>query len=120
MGRQQYIVRPMVMDESCTPGTGSDNPAIAGSSGVISEVALAHAPALSERNLREHGIPLEQAIEKVIMYIFYRESLKMFPDRWNIYIYERDMRRSICTYSLINDKENMEEYTSTIQIRMRY
>ncbi|XP_043581341.1 RNA-binding protein fusilli isoform X2 [Bombus pyrosoma] len=64
MGRQQYIVRPMVMDESCTPGTGSDNPAIAGSSGVISEVALAHAPALSERNLREHGIPLEQAIEK--------------------------------------------------------
>lgn len=79
MGRQQYIVRPMVMDESCTPGTGSDNPAIAGSSGVISEVALAHAPALSERNLREHGIPLEQAIEKVIMYIFYRESLKMFP-----------------------------------------
>ncbi|XP_043526961.1 RNA-binding protein fusilli isoform X2 [Frieseomelitta varia] len=64
MGRQQYIIRPMVMDESCTPGTGSDNPAVAGSSGVISEAALAHAPALTERNLREHGIPLEQAIEQ--------------------------------------------------------
>lgn len=112
------------MDESCTPGTGSDNPAIAGSSGVISEVALAHAPALSERNLREHGIPLEQAIEKVIMYIFYRESLKMFPGRWNIYIYKRNVYLyvsiCICIYSLINDKENMEEYTRTIRIRMRY
>lgn len=55
----------MVMEESCTPGTGSDNPAIAGSSGIISEAALAHAPALTERNLREYGIPLQQAIEKV-------------------------------------------------------
>lgn len=66
LGRQQYIVRPMVMDESCTPGTGSDNPAVAGSSGVISEAALAHAPALTERTVREHGIPLEQAIQQVI------------------------------------------------------
>lgn len=66
LGRQQYIVRPMVMEESCTPGTGSDNPAIAGSSGIISEAALAHAPALTERNLREYGIPLQQAIEKVL------------------------------------------------------
>lgn len=65
LGRQQYIVRPMVMEESCTPGTGSENPAIAGSSGIISEAALAHAPALTERNLREYGIPLQQAIEKV-------------------------------------------------------
>lgn len=65
LGRQQYIVRPMVMDESCTPGTGSDNPAVAGSSGVISEAALAHAPALTERTVREHGIPLEQAIQQV-------------------------------------------------------
>ncbi|KYM84661.1 RNA-binding protein fusilli [Atta colombica] len=64
LGRQQYIVRPMVMEENCTPGTGSDNPAIAGSSGIISEAALAHAPALTERNLREYGIPLQQAIEK--------------------------------------------------------
>lgn len=56
----------MVMDESCTPGTGSDNPAVAGSSGVISEAALAHAPALTERTVREHGIPLEQAIQQVI------------------------------------------------------
>ncbi|XP_071573864.1 RNA-binding protein fusilli-like isoform X2 [Temnothorax nylanderi] len=64
LGRQQYIVRPMVMEESCTPGTGSENPAIAGSSGIISEAALAHAPALTERNLREYGIPLQQAIEK--------------------------------------------------------
>lgn len=64
LGRQQYIVRPMVMDESCTPGTGSDNPAVAGSSGVISEAALAHAPALTERTVREHGIPLEQAIQQ--------------------------------------------------------
>lgn len=55
----------MVMDESCTPGTGSDNPAVAGSSGVISEAALAHAPALTERTVREHGIPLEQAIQQV-------------------------------------------------------
>ncbi|KYN29054.1 RNA-binding protein fusilli [Trachymyrmex cornetzi] len=54
----------MVMEENCTPGTGSDNPAIAGSSGIISEAALAHAPALTERNLREYGIPLQQAIEK--------------------------------------------------------
>ncbi|XP_018315667.1 RNA-binding protein fusilli [Mycetomoellerius zeteki] len=64
LGRQQYIVRPMVMEENCTPGTGSDNPAIAGSSGIISEAALVHAPALTERNLREYGIPLQQAIEK--------------------------------------------------------
>ncbi|XP_077276765.1 RNA-binding protein fusilli-like isoform X2 [Temnothorax americanus] len=64
LGRQQYIVRPMVMEESCAPGTGSENPAIAGSSGIISEAALAHAPALTERNLREYGIPLQQAIEK--------------------------------------------------------
>ncbi|XP_011173363.2 LOW QUALITY PROTEIN: RNA-binding protein fusilli [Solenopsis invicta] len=64
LGRQQYIVRPMVMDESCTPGTGSDNPAVAGSSGIINEAALAHAPALTERNLREYGISLQQAIEK--------------------------------------------------------
>ncbi|XP_014473071.1 PREDICTED: RNA-binding protein fusilli isoform X2 [Dinoponera quadriceps] len=61
---QQYIVRPMVMEDSCTPGTGSDNPAVAGSSGIINDAALAHAPALTERNLREHGIPLQQAIEQ--------------------------------------------------------
>ncbi|XP_076374457.1 RNA-binding protein fusilli isoform X2 [Megalopta genalis] len=64
LGRQQSIVRPMVMDESCTPGTGSDNPAVAGSSGVISEAALAHAPALTEKAVREYGIPLEQVIEQ--------------------------------------------------------
>lgn len=66
LGRQQYIVRPMVMDESCTPGTGSDNPAVAGSSGYICEAAVSHAPALTEKTVREHGIPLEQAIEQVI------------------------------------------------------
>ncbi|KAL0125535.1 hypothetical protein PUN28_004564 [Cardiocondyla obscurior] len=54
----------MVMEESCTPGTGSENPAIAGSSGIISEAALAHAPALTERSLREYGVSLQQAIEK--------------------------------------------------------
>ena len=64
----------MVMDESCTPGTGSDNPAVAGSSGVISEAALAHAPALTERNLREHGISLEQAIEQVIVFFLSNKS----------------------------------------------
>ncbi|KAL6441482.1 hypothetical protein ACFW04_003578 [Cataglyphis niger] len=64
LGRQQYIVRPMIMEESCTSGTGSDNPAIAGSSGIIGEAALAHAPALTERNLREYGISLQQAIDK--------------------------------------------------------
>ncbi|XP_011865109.1 PREDICTED: RNA-binding protein fusilli [Vollenhovia emeryi] len=64
LGRQQYIVRPMVMEESCTPGTGSENPAIAGSSGIISEAALAHAPNLTERNLREYGISLQKAIEQ--------------------------------------------------------
>nr|XP_012234974.1 PREDICTED: RNA-binding protein fusilli isoform X1 [Linepithema humile] len=52
----------MVMEESCTPG--NDNPAIAGSSGIVNEAALAHAPALTERTLREYGIPLQQAIEK--------------------------------------------------------
>lgn len=65
LGRQQYIVRPMVMEESCTPG--NDNPAIAGSSGIVSEAALAHAPALTERTLREYGISLQQAIEKVLI-----------------------------------------------------
>ncbi|XP_070163335.1 RNA-binding protein fusilli isoform X1 [Polyergus mexicanus] len=64
LGRQQYIVRPMIMEESCTSGTGNDNPAIAGSSGIIGEAALAHAPALTERNLREYGISLQQAMEK--------------------------------------------------------
>ncbi|EZA57241.1 RNA-binding protein fusilli [Ooceraea biroi] len=54
----------MVMEENCTPGTGSDNPAIAGSSGIVSEAALAHAPALTERNLREYGIPLQQALKQ--------------------------------------------------------
>lgn len=57
----------MIMEESCTSGTGSDNPAIAGSSGIIGEAALAHAPALTERNLREYGISLQQAIEKVFV-----------------------------------------------------
>lgn len=57
----------MVMEDSCTPGTGSDNPAVAGSSGIINDAALAHAPALTERNLREHGIPLQQAIEQVLV-----------------------------------------------------
>lgn len=66
LGRQQFIVRPMVMDESCTPGTGSDNPAIAGSSEVISETALAHAPVLTEKTVREQGISLEQATQEVI------------------------------------------------------
>lgn len=74
LGRQQYIVRPMVMDESCTPGTGSDNPAVAGSSGVISEAAIAHAPTLTERTVREHGIPLEQAIEQVIVFLSNRSG----------------------------------------------
>lgn len=70
LGRQQYIVRPMVMEDSCTPGTGSDNPAVAGSSGIISDAALAHAPALTERNLREHGISLQQAIEQVFVVLW--------------------------------------------------
>jgi len=57
----------MVMEENCTPGTGSDNPAIAGSSGIVSEAALAHAPALTERNLRDYGIPLQQALKQVLV-----------------------------------------------------
>jgi len=67
LSKQQYIVRPMVMEENCTPGTGSDNPAIAGSSGIVSEAALAHAPALTERNLREYGISLQQALKQVLI-----------------------------------------------------
>ncbi|KAJ8673368.1 hypothetical protein QAD02_004630, partial [Eretmocerus hayati] len=63
MGRQQYIVKPMVMEES-NGNSGSDNPAVAGSSGVVSEAALAHAPALTEETLKEHGIPLHQAIQQ--------------------------------------------------------
>lgn len=57
----------MAMEDSRTPGTGSDNPAVAGSSGKISEAALAHAPALTERSVREHGISLQQAIEQVLV-----------------------------------------------------
>lgn len=53
------------VEDSCTPGTGNDNQAVAGSSGIINEAALAHAPTLTERSLREHGIPLQQAIEQV-------------------------------------------------------
>ncbi|XP_033231129.1 RNA-binding protein fusilli isoform X3 [Belonocnema kinseyi] len=64
MDRQQYIVRPMVMDETTENGTGSENPAVAGSSGVVSEAAVAHAPALTEQTLRERGIPLHQAIQQ--------------------------------------------------------
>ena len=76
IGRQQYIVRPMMMDESSTKNasstqslnseTGSENLVIAGSSGVVSDAALAHAPTLTEQTIREHGIPLRQAIQKVI------------------------------------------------------
>ncbi|XP_024938562.1 RNA-binding protein fusilli isoform X3 [Cephus cinctus] len=64
MGYQQYIVRPMVMDGGAAGGTGSENPVVPGSSGVISEAALVHAPALTEQTLREHGIPLHQAIQQ--------------------------------------------------------
>lgn len=69
MDRQQYIVRPMVMDETTTNGSGSENPAVAGSSGVVSEAALEHAPTLTEETLRERGIPLHQAIQQVRLYI---------------------------------------------------
>ncbi|XP_058793021.1 RNA-binding protein fusilli isoform X2 [Phymastichus coffea] len=64
MGRQQYIVKPMVMEDESNGNGGSDNPAVAGSSGVVSEAALSHAPALTEHTLREHGIPLQQAIKQ--------------------------------------------------------
>jgi len=62
------------MEENCTPGTGSDNPAIAGSSGIVSEAALAHAPALTERNLREYGIPLQQALKQVLVMLAIAEK----------------------------------------------
>lgn len=66
MGRQQYIVKPMAMEEAESNGsTGSDNPAVAGSSDGVSQAALAHAPTLTEQTLREHGIPLHQAIQQV-------------------------------------------------------
>ncbi|XP_046418613.1 RNA-binding protein fusilli isoform X1 [Neodiprion virginianus] len=64
MGRQQYIVRPMVMDSGGVGVTGDNGVQVAGSSGVISETALAHAPTLTESNLRERGIPLHQAIRQ--------------------------------------------------------
>ncbi|XP_032455398.1 RNA-binding protein fusilli isoform X2 [Nasonia vitripennis] len=65
MGRQQYIVKPMAMEEAESNGsTGSDNPAVAGSSGGVSQAALVHAPTLTEQTLREHGIPLHQAIQQ--------------------------------------------------------
>lgn len=68
MGRQQYIVRPMVMDDGDGGSGGGDNGAqVAGSSGVISDTALAHAPALTELAIREHGVPLQQAIGQVCM-----------------------------------------------------
>lgn len=68
MGRQQYIVRPIVMDGGSggSVGSGSDSGVqVAGSSGVVSDTALAHAPTLTESTLREHGIPLHQAIRQV-------------------------------------------------------
>lgn len=72
MDRQQYIVRPMVMDETTTNGSGSENPVVAGSSGVVSEAALAHAPTLTEQTLRERGIPLHQAIQQVrLIFLFF-------------------------------------------------
>ena len=77
MDRQQYIVRPMVMDDTTANGTGSENPAVAGSSGVVSEAALTHAPTLTEQTLRERGIPLHQAIQQVKMISLY---LYIFQD----------------------------------------
>lgn len=79
MGRQQYVVKPMAMDDettnnnnnnngSSTSTTGSDNPAVAGSSGVVSESALELAPTLTEAYLREHGVPLQQAIQQVNLF----------------------------------------------------
>lgn len=63
MGWQQYVVKPAAMDRGAE---GADNNAIpAGSSGVLSETALTHAPALTEQFIRENGIPLEQAIRQV-------------------------------------------------------
>ena len=83
MDRQQYIVRPMVMDETTENGTGSENPAVAGSSGVVSEAAIAHAPALTEQTLRERGIPLHQAIQQVrliFLFLFFLETKQEQPE----------------------------------------
>ncbi|XP_066594106.1 RNA-binding protein fusilli isoform X3 [Prorops nasuta] len=59
LGRQQYIVRPMVMDE----GSFWKN-STTGSGEIVSEAALAHAPTLTEQTLREQGIPFDQAIRQ--------------------------------------------------------
>lgn len=102
LGRQQYIVRPMIMEERCTSGTGSDNPAIAGSSGIIGEAALAHAPALTERNLREYGIPLQQAIEKVFVI---SASIRKSSFGFEIFIKDFVMvKRNLLVYKLIKKK----------------
>ncbi|XP_043270875.1 RNA-binding protein fusilli isoform X2 [Venturia canescens] len=62
MGWQQYVVKPAAMDRGVD---GADTNAIpAGSSGVLSETALAHAPALTEEFIRENGVSLEQAIRQ--------------------------------------------------------
>lgn len=92
MDRQQYIVRPMVMDETTTNCSGSENPVVAGSSGVMSEAALAHAPTLTEQTLRERGIPLHQAIQQVRMIFF----LFSFEASYNHILFkDRDETRRI-------------------------
>ena len=63
MGFQQYVVKPAAMDRGADSGENTAIPA--GSSGVISETALAHAPALTEQLIRDTGVPLEEAIQQV-------------------------------------------------------
>lgn len=68
MGKQQYVVKPMTMEEDSNGNIGSDSSVVAGSIGVLSEAALTHAPALTEETLKNEGVPLERAIKQVILY----------------------------------------------------
>lgn len=77
MGQQQYIVQPSSMDEKQAE---DENTVPAGASGTIGEAALAHAPGLDEEVVKEKGIPLQKAIQEVLVkkYIYILFSLFKF------------------------------------------
>ncbi|XP_057327455.1 RNA-binding protein fusilli isoform X2 [Microplitis mediator] len=62
IGHQQYIVQPSSMLEANQQE--EDTSESTTSNSVISETALTHAPSLNEQTLREHGVPLNQAIQQ--------------------------------------------------------
>ncbi|XP_034949442.1 RNA-binding protein fusilli isoform X2 [Chelonus insularis] len=61
-GHQQYIVQPSTLDNKQQEDENSGSTTT--TNNIIGETALLHAPGLTAETLREHGIPLEQAIRK--------------------------------------------------------